>query len=73
MSTELKFKTTINCGGCIAKVTPLLNKIEGIKNWSVNTDNPDKILTLKTESTVKDEVIKTIKSAGFKIEPIEEF
>ena len=70
MSTELKFKTTINCGGCIAKVTPLLNKIEGIENWSVNTDNPDKILTVKTKSTVKDEVIKTVKSAGFKIEPV---
>ncbi len=26
----LKFKTNINCGGCVAKVTPELNATEGI-------------------------------------------
>lgn len=70
MSTELKFKTIINCGGCVAKVTPLLNKIEGIESWSVNTDNPDKILTVKTESSMQEKVMQTVTSAGFKIEKI---
>lgn len=70
MNTELKFKTTINCGGCVAKVTPLLNKIEGVENWSVNTDNPDKILTVKTDSATEEKITGAVKSAGFKIEKL---
>jgi len=42
----LKFKTNINCGGCIKAVTPHLDKAEGVKSWSVDTVNPDKILTV---------------------------
>ncbi|WP_246229488.1 heavy-metal-associated domain-containing protein [Mucilaginibacter humi] len=42
----LKFKTNINCGGCIAKVTPALNQAVGEGNWQVNTDIPEKHLLL---------------------------
>lgn len=61
----LKFKTTIKCGGCIATVTPFLNKIEGISNWSVDTNSPDKILTVETESVNPDEITNTLKNAGY--------
>lgn len=70
MSNELKFKTSINCGGCVAKVTPLLNKVEGIEEWSVNTDNPDKILTVKTNGATENEIVDTVKKAGFTIESV---
>jgi len=46
----LQFKTNINCGGCIARVTPRLNEVKGISSWKVDTDNPDKILTVETET-----------------------
>ncbi|AXG74701.1 copper chaperone [Flavobacterium arcticum] len=70
MNNELKFKTSINCGGCVARVTPLLNDVAGIEQWSVDTDNPDKILTVKLEGATRDEVITTVKKAGFTIEPV---
>ena len=38
----LKFKTNINCGGCVSKVTPFLNNQEGVESWEVDTVNPDK-------------------------------
>ncbi len=60
-----KFKTTIKCGGCIATVTPFLNKIEGISNWSVDTNSPDKILTVETENVSAEEITNTLKSAGY--------
>lgn len=66
----MKFKTSINCGGCVAKVTPLLNAAEGIENWKVDTDNPDKVLTVTT-SLPEDAVMETVKKAGFKIEPLQ--
>lgn len=61
----LKFKTTIKCGGCIATVTPFLNKIEGISTWSVDTNSPDKILTVETETVSPDEITNTLKGAGY--------
>lgn len=66
----MKFKTSINCGGCVAKVTPLLNNATGIKEWSVDTDNPDKILTVIPNGTTQTEVMEAVKKAGFKIEPL---
>jgi copper chaperone len=42
----LKFKTNIKCGGCVATVTPYLNKFSDIEKWEVDTQNPDKILTI---------------------------
>lgn len=62
----IKFKTNINCGGCIASVTPFLNKIEGII-WKVETGNPDKILTVETNSASEEEIIQAVKEAGFEI------
>ena len=61
----LKFKTTIKCGGCIATVTPFLNKIDGISNWSVDTNSPDKILTVETEMVSPEEITNTLKTAGY--------
>lgn len=66
----VQFKTNINCGGCIAKVTPFLNQEKGVKEWKVDTVNPDKILTVEKEGVSEDEIIATVKKAGFSIEPL---
>lgn len=71
MEKEFKFKTTINCGGCVAKVTPVMDEAEGIQEWKVDTDNPDKILTVKSNGITEDKVIEKIKSRGFKIESLQ--
>ena len=66
----LKFKTNINCGGCIAKVTPSLNETIGENNWQVDTQNPNKILTVSGAEVNKNEVISAIQKAGFKAEEV---
>jgi copper chaperone CopZ len=67
---NLKFKTNINCGGCVASVKPHLDNAPGISHWEVDTTNNDKILTVKSEGITEQEVIETVKKAGFKIEPV---
>lgn len=67
---KLKFKTNINCSGCVAKVTPFLNKAEGISHWEVDTTNKDKILSVLSEGITEEEVIQKVLNAGFKIETI---
>lgn len=64
----LKFKTNINCGGCVAKVTPFLNEGEGICHWDVDTASKDKILSVHSEGITEEEVMQKVKEAGFKIE-----
>ncbi|MBP7179548.1 MAG: Heavy-metal-associated domain protein [Bacteroidetes bacterium ADurb.BinA261] len=61
----IRFKTNINCSNCLAKVTPSLNQKEGIASWNVDLDNPDKILTVETESLMPEDIIKTVKRVGF--------
>lgn len=64
----LKFKTNVNCGGCIANVTPHLNQIKGIGKWNVDTSNPLKVLTVETSEIVPEEIIEKLKEAGYKAE-----
>lgn len=66
----LKFKTNIKCGGCIATVTPYLNKVNEISKWEVDTVNPDKILTVEAENMSSQEIIDKVKEAGFTAEKL---
>lgn len=66
----LKFKTNINCGGCVAKVTPFLDNMEDVCHWEVDTSGKDKILSVHSENDSEIEVIQKVKEAGFDIELI---
>ena len=66
----LKFKTNINCGGCVKAVTPQLNHVASIKSWRVDTDNPDKILEVQSETGDRQPVIEAVKKSGFEIVPV---
>ena len=62
----LKFKTNVNCGGCVATVTPHLNQLKGIAKWSVDTSNPMKVLTVEAPGLDPDVIVETLKVAGYK-------
>lgn len=66
---SLTFKTTIKCSGCIDKVTPSLNKVAGEQNWSVDLQNPERLLTVKADDQLlPDTIIKALADAGYKAE-----
>lgn len=63
---QTSFKTTLNCGACVSKVTPGLNGITGLANWSVDTSDPDKRLTVSiSDSAVVAEIVAVVRRAGF--------
>lgn len=70
MEKTLKFKTNINCGGCVAKVTPFLNEEDGICHWEVDTASAEKTLTVKVDGILPEEVSAIVKEAGFNAEEI---
>lgn len=65
----LQFKTNIKCGGCVTAVTPILNNTAGIESWQVDTENPDKILTVSTDSLSEKEVVAAVEKAGYTASP----
>ncbi|MBN9349309.1 MAG: heavy-metal-associated domain-containing protein [Chitinophagaceae bacterium] len=58
------------CGSCIAKVTPVLNETFGENNWKVDTQNPNKILTVSTDDTNENDIIKAVEKSGYKAEEL---
>ena len=64
---KLKFKSNIKCMGCVSKVTPFLNETVGENKWTVDINNPAKVLEVSgevSEALVKEAVAK----AGFTAE-----
>lgn len=62
----IKFKTNINCAACVAKVTPVLNENTSVEKWEVDTQNPDKILTVEGENISQQELIQSLEKIGYK-------
>ncbi|MBP7269155.1 MAG: hypothetical protein KBA16_06195 [Bacteroidia bacterium] len=68
--SELTFKTDINCAGCVAKVSPVLDQAPGICHWTIDTTSPDRRLVVHSEGITEAEVVRRVLDAGFNIEPI---
>jgi copper chaperone len=66
----MQFKTNIHCQNCLRAVTGFLNEVPGITQWQVDTDNPDKILTVEGAAVDQKDVIAAVEEAGFDITPL---
>ena len=65
----MKFKTNIKCGGCIQTVRPYLEGLKEIKNWQVDLNSPDRILSVEGEVT-EEAVVRAIQAAGYRAEKL---
>ena len=65
--TERKYKTNLNCGSCVAAVKPHLDGDPAIRRWSVNTADPNKVLTVEGEGVSAVAVERHVADAGFKV------
>ena len=65
----MKFKTNINCMGCVAKFTPHIENAEGVQAWAVDTTTPDKVLTIEGELS-EQEAVELVKKAGFVVREV---
>jgi copper chaperone CopZ len=68
--SEARFKTTIQCNGCLSKVTPKLNEFLEEQSWSVDLESDDRILTVNDDNISVDVVVSAVKSVGFEIEEL---
>lgn len=63
-----RFKTTIQCGGCIEKVTPFLNELVPREAWNVDTSGPDRVLTVRSDTVRAEDIEEKVRQAGYGIE-----
>ena len=63
----LRFKTSLKCGGCVKAITPGLESMKGINNWSVDLESTDKVLEIEATEDISDQVIDSVKKAGYLI------
>jgi copper chaperone len=66
----LKFKSSINCSGCLLKIGPVLNKTKGINKWEVDINHPNKILFIETDSLMPSDIIDVMNRIGYSAEEI---
>ena len=64
-----KFKTTIQCTGCVNKVTSALNETAGEGNWQVDLNDPTRTLTVAGEFESSN-IIEALLRAGYRAEEI---
>lgn len=65
-----KFKTNLNCGGCVSKVQSDLDAAAGVGRWQVDIEDKDKILRVQSGDVTEEEIIKIIQDKGFEAEPV---
>jgi hypothetical protein len=68
---QLQFSTTINCASCVRAVSPSLNAILGEGNWNVDTQTPDKILTVLQDNISQQIIIDSLISLGYTCNPLQ--
>lgn len=61
----IKLKTTINCYHCLSKITPFLNEIKDISDWSVDLADPNKVLSVSGENLNPEKIIDALSRAGY--------
>ena len=68
---HLQFSTSINCASCVRAVSPMLNELLGEGNWNVDTQDPNKIITVLQDHTSSQTIIESLALLGYTCESIQ--
>ena len=67
----LTFTSNIACNGCVSKVKPFLDELEGVIKWEVDIENPQKILTVQSNKLSADQIQEAVIKAGYQLEDLQ--
>lgn len=67
---KIILKTDLSCKHCVMKVEPVLKNGKGIKDYSVDLEHPDKLVTITSEGADIKEIIAGFNKAGYIAEMI---
>ena len=64
----LTFTSNIACNGCVSKVKPFLDELEGLVKWQVDIEHPQKILTVESDELSAEQIQEAVAKAGYRLE-----
>ena len=67
----LTFTSNIACNGCVSKVKPFLDELEGVTKWKVDIENPQKILSVQSNELSADQIQEAVIKAGYQLEDLQ--
>lgn len=63
----LQFKTNISSSDDVEAVTLPLNGIEQVDGWNIDTNRPDKLLTVQTtDNRIADRIKEAVEKVGYR-------
>jgi copper chaperone CopZ len=65
---KIQLKTDLSCQHCVKTVEPILKNESGIKNYDINLEHPDNLVTIESEGADIDKVIGKFNEAGYRAE-----
>jgi len=66
----MQFKTNLKCNGCIERIAPQMNSLDGIITWDVDLTKPVKILKVESMRDNEPEIISILREKGYTCEKI---
>jgi len=57
----------LKSGACIRAIIQGLESLNFIEKWSVDLENPDKVLEIEASEDISESVIESVKKAGYSI------
>jgi len=67
---QIKLKTDLSCKHCVMKVEPILKSTEGVVDYSVDLEHPDRIVSISSEDADINSLIAGFKNAGYVAEKV---
>ena len=67
MEKSLTVKTDIHCQACVDKLSHHFNNDDKIKNWQVDIDSKDKLLSVTGEDLVENDISNLLSKEGYHV------
>ena len=68
---QMRFKTSLKCGGCVQNIAGGMNALKGVENWKVDLTSMDRILEVTGDPSLEPEIIRIVTAAGYQISMID--
>lgn len=65
---KVVLKTDLSCKHCVMRVESVLKAEKGIKDYSINLEHPDKLVTINSDGADINGIIAGFKNVGYTAE-----
>lgn len=65
---KVVLKTDLSCKHCVMKVEPILKEGKGIVSYSIDLEDPNRIVTIESEGANIKKLIKNFSKVGYTAE-----